>query len=141
LGFDPMRPNLEPGDKELAAKLMDPATGSEMILRDVIMGNIRPMYDDLTAAVADADLLITGEVILAARSVVEKTGIPWISTSLAPISFFSAHDPPVPPTAQWFRHLRGLGYGFHHTFFKFMRWTIRDWYEPYKQFRTSIGLD
>lgn len=141
IGFQPMRPNLEPGDKELAAKLMHPATGTEAILREILLGNIREMYEDLSAAVADADLFITGEVVLAARSVAETSGVPWISTSLAPISFFSSHDPPVPPTALWFRKLRPLGSGFHRAFFSLMRFTIRDWYDPYRQFRKDLGLD
>lgn len=140
LGFHPMRPDLEPGDRELAADLMGP-NGTERIIRDVILGTIREMYEDLVKAVDGADLFVTGEVVFAARSVAEKTGVPWISTSLAPISFFSAHDPSVPPTATWFRHLRPLGYGFHKAMFGLMRFTIRDWYEPYRQFRTELGLD
>ena len=58
-----------------------------------MMANLRPMYDDLMAAIEGADVLISGEIVYAAPSVVEKTGINWITTSLAPISMFSAYDP------------------------------------------------
>ncbi|MBC7900245.1 MAG: glycosyltransferase [Saprospiraceae bacterium] len=141
LGFSPMAPHLDPEDKDLGRELMDAKTGSEKIIREIIMGNLRPMYDDLLAAVEVADLLITGEIVYAAKSVVEKTGILWVSTSLAPLSFFSVHDPPVPPAAPWFQHLHFLGSLFHQPFFSVMRRIIRDWYEPYKEFRRELGLD
>ncbi len=74
---------------------MDAKTGTEKILREIIMPNLRPMYADMMRAVEDADLLVTGEIVYPAKSVVEKSGVKWISTSLAPISFLSADDPPI----------------------------------------------
>ena len=139
LKFAPMRPHLDPEDRDLVREMMDTYRGSERILRDIILGNIRPMYDDLTAAVYGADLMITGEAVYAAASVAEKSGIKWVSTSLAPVSFFSAYDPPVPPAAPWFEKLY-LGPGFNHFVFKSIRWMMRSWYEPYKQFRRELGL-
>jgi rhamnosyltransferase subunit B len=141
LGFARMAPHLDPDDKEAVRDLMDAATGTENILRGVIMPSLWEMYRDLTVAVENADALLTGEIVYAAPSVVEKTGIKWISTSLAPISLFSAYDPPVPPPAPWFEHLRFLGPSFHQAFFRFMRWNVRGWYEQYKEFRNDIGLD
>jgi UDP:flavonoid glycosyltransferase YjiC (YdhE family) len=85
--------------------------------------------------------MITGEVVYAAKSVFEKTGIKWVTTTLAPVSFMSAHDPPVPAQAPQFENLRFLGPTFHKYFFKFLRWTIRDWYAPYREFRQGLGLD
>ena len=75
LGFEfrPMRPNLDPNNKELARRLMDAKKGSELLLKELILPNLRPMYEDLTAAVHDADLMISTEVVFAAQSVAEKT--------------------------------------------------------------------
>ena len=142
LGFEfrPMRPHLDPNDKELARELMDAKSGSELLLKKLILPNLRPMYEDLTAAVRDADLLISTEVVFAAASVAEKTGVKWITTTLAPGTFLSAHDPFVPPTAQWFRHLRFLGSGFHGAMLKFVRRMIDSWFEDYRRFRREIGL-
>jgi rhamnosyltransferase subunit B len=142
LGFNfaPMSPHLDPEDRDLVREMMDVRKGSERILRDIIIGNIRPMYDDLTAAVAGADLMITGEAVYAAVSVAEKTGIKWVSTSLAPVSFFSAYDPPVPPHAPWFEKLY-LGPGFNSFVFTAVRWAMGGWLKPYRQFRRDIGLD
>jgi rhamnosyltransferase subunit B len=142
LGFEfrPMRPHLDPDDKELARKLMDAKSGSEMLLRQVVLPNLRPMYDDLTEAVAGADLFISTDVVFAAPSVAEKTGIKWITTTLAPGTFLSAYDPFVPPTALWLRHLRFLGKGFHGGMFRLVRKWIDSWFESYREFRREIGL-
>jgi rhamnosyltransferase subunit B len=43
----------------------------------------------------DADFIIAGEIVYAARLVAETLGIRWASTALQPFSFFSAYDPPV----------------------------------------------
>jgi rhamnosyltransferase subunit B len=140
LAFRPMAPHLEP-DEDLARELMDAHTGTERILRDLIMPNLRPMYEDLVEAIEGADLLVTGEVVYAAKSAVEKTGVRWVSTTLAPISLFSTFDPPVPPQAPWFENLRFLGSTFHDAVFRFMRWTVSGWFDPYKEFRRELGLD
>src|SRR5438552_11314505 len=84
LKFAPMAPHLDPDDKDLARDLMDARKGSEKILREIVIPNLRPMYDDLTRAVDGADLLISGEIVFAVKSVVEKTGVKWVSTSLQP---------------------------------------------------------
>ncbi|HVE58551.1 MAG TPA: glycosyltransferase [Pyrinomonadaceae bacterium] len=142
LGFEfrPMRPHLVPDDKELAKKLMDAGKGSELLLRELILPNLQPMYEDLMEAVRDADLLISTEVVFAAQSVVEKTGIRWITTTLAPGTFLSAHDPFVPPTALWLKNFRFLGSTFHGAMFGLVRKMINSWFEPYREFRRGIGL-
>ena len=86
LGFEyaSMAPHVSPEDIANLPEMMDAGKGTEMVLREIIIGNVRPMYDDLVGAVVDAELLITGEVVYAAKSVVEKTGIKWVSTTLVP---------------------------------------------------------
>ncbi len=142
LGFEfrPMRPHLDPDDKNLARELMDAKRGSELLLRKLILPNLRPMYEDLLEAVRDADLLISTEVVFAAPSVAEKTGVKWVTTTLAPGTLLSAHDPFVPPTALWLRHFRFLGSGFHGAMFALVRRIIDSWFEPYREFRREIGL-
>jgi UDP:flavonoid glycosyltransferase YjiC (YdhE family) len=142
LGFEfcPMRPDINPDDREFAREVMDARTGTEKLIREVLMPNLQDMYDDLDKAIKGADLLVTGEVVYVAPSLVEKTGIKWITTSLAPISLFSMHDPAVYPTAQWLENLRFLGSGFHKVVFSFARGTIKHWYEPYREFRRRLGL-
>src|SRR5687767_5707379 len=63
LGFEfkPMAPHLDPDDISKTPELMDAKTGTQKILRGIIMPNLRPMFDDLLKAVDGADILITGE--------------------------------------------------------------------------------
>ncbi len=142
LGFEfyPLRPEVDPEDREFAREMMDAKSGTERIIKDLMMANLRPMYEDLITACEGADALISGEIVFAAPSVVEKTGIKWITNSLAPISFFSAHDPSVFPNAEWLQNLRFLGAGFHRFLFYAIRGMIKNWYLPYKKFRRELGL-
>lgn len=145
LGFEfrPMRPhyNLEGEEnRELARRLMDAKTGSELLLKEMILPALRPMYEDLLEIAADADLLISTEVVFVARSVAEKTGVKWVTTTLAPGTFLSAYDPFVPPTAVWLRHFRFLGKPFHGAMYGLVRRMIDSWFAPYREFRREIGL-
>ena len=139
--FFPLRPAVDPENRHLARELMDAKSGSEMLLKKIILPNLRPMYDDLTAAVSGADAFISTEVVFPALSVAEKTRVKWITTTLAPGSFLSAFDPFVPPTAQWLKHLQFLGSGFHAGMYKIVRRMIDSWFEPYRQFRRELGLN
>jgi len=139
--FHPLRPDVNPEDRELARKLMDAKKGSELLLKEIILPNLRPMYEDLTKAVQGADAFISSEVVFAAPSVAEKTGVKWITTTLAPGTFLSAYDPFVPPTAEWLKHFRFLGKTFHGAMFGLVRKWIDSWFESYREFRREIGLD
>jgi UDP:flavonoid glycosyltransferase YjiC (YdhE family) len=144
LGFEfySMRPDVSPeADRELARRIMDAKTGTELLLKEILLPNVRPMYDDLTRAVEGADIFVTGEVVFAAKSVYEKTGIKWVTTSLAPASFLSAHDPFVPPTAQWLKHFRFLGSRFYGVLYGFIRRLVKTWLGDYRKFRRELGLD
>lgn len=143
LGFEffPMRPAVDPEhDRSLAREIMDAKTGTEKLLRDILLPNVRLMYDDVMTAVSGANTFITGEVVFPAASVAQKTGIRWITTSLAPASFLSPHDPFVPPTAQWLKNFRFLGATFHAAMYSLVHRLVNSWLGPYREFRREIGL-
>ncbi len=143
LGFEisPLRPNLDPEDKELARRLMDTKTGPELIFKELMVPNLRPMYEDILQAVENADVIISGEIVLPIKSVVEKTKIKWVSTSLAPISFLSTEDPSVYPSAEFLETLRFMPPFFHRFVLNYAKKTALNWFEPYKEFRRELGLD
>jgi UDP:flavonoid glycosyltransferase YjiC (YdhE family) len=99
LGFAAVRPDV-PGPKEqnaeLVEKIMNPRTGPKFLLEELIFPVVREGYQDLLVATRGADLLVTHPAAPAGPLVGYKTGMPWISTVLAPMSFFSHYDPPVP---------------------------------------------
>ncbi|HMO81808.1 MAG TPA: glycosyltransferase [Pyrinomonadaceae bacterium] len=140
LGFAPMAPHLDPEDTELGRELMDRKTGSERIIKDIIVPSLPEMFADMLSATEGADLLVSGEITYAASSVIEKTGIKWVSTTLSPISFFSAYDPSVPPQAPWFENLRMMPAAFHRLVLALARRRTENWLTGYRDFRRSLGL-
>src|ERR1044071_959775 len=100
---------------------MHPSKGPEKVIRELVFPYLDEMYKDLVAACDGADLMVTGELIYVAKSVAEKTGIKWVSTSLAPLSMFSSDDPNVYPQAEWLEILRPLPSAFHRMLFTIMR--------------------
>jgi rhamnosyltransferase subunit B len=139
LDFHPLRPDLQP-DPELVRRAMDPHKGPEVILRQLVMPALRDTYEDLAAAVRGADLLLSHPLAFVARPAAETQGVRWASAVLAPLSFFSAHDPPVLATAPWLGALRVLGPRVYRLLFGLLRRGIRHWADPYHRLRAELGL-
>jgi rhamnosyltransferase subunit B len=141
IDFVPIRPNIPPPqeqDQEFMEKVMEPKSGPKFLLNELILLDVRGSYQDLIALVAGADLLVTHPITVAGPLVARQTGIPWISTVLAPMSFLSAYDPPVPPFWQWMTHLNALGPKFMSAFYRFLKKQYRA--EPVERLRRELGL-
>jgi len=119
---------------------MDPKKGSEVIVRELLMTKLRPTYEELRHAVAGADLLVTHPITFAGPVVAEHARLPWLSTVLAPLSFFSAGDPAVLPTTPRLNDLPLVGPWLAHTILRLARPTLRRWVEPVAQLRAELGL-
>jgi UDP:flavonoid glycosyltransferase YjiC (YdhE family) len=138
--FHAIRPNLQDKDPEFLAQLMDPKIGTELVLRDLILGNVRDMYDDLMAIAKDVDFLVAHEIIYAAPLVTEVLKLRWASCVLAPASFFSAYDPMVSSVYPFLAKLRRFGPIVNRWIVKFAKSATRPWGEPVYQFRKELGL-
>jgi UDP:flavonoid glycosyltransferase YjiC (YdhE family) len=125
---------------ELYARVMDPVKGNEVIVSELLMPKLRETFEQLRAAVAGADLLVTHPITYAGRIVAEQAGLPWLSTVLAPLSFFSARDPAVLPTAPRLNDVPLVGPWLAHTILKLARPTLRRWVEPVATLRAELGL-
>ena len=121
-------------------RVMDMRTGPETVVRELIMPALRQSYADTRAAAEGADLLVGHPLTFTTRLVAEKTGVPWVSSVLAPLSFFSAYDPPVilPMPVLW--RLRFLGPLLFGPLFRLGRWKVRGWSQPWHAFRAELGL-
>jgi rhamnosyltransferase subunit B len=142
-GFDfvPVRPHLPPPgeqDPAMMEKVMNPKSGSSYIINEMLMPFVRDSYEDTLRAVEGADLLLTHPISFAAPLVAQKTGLPWVSSVLAPVSFMSAYDPPVPPFWPWMRHVQLLGPRFVAAFFKLAKKYYKN--KGYETFRQELGL-
>jgi rhamnosyltransferase subunit B len=142
--FHPVRPDLDPKNTLLAEMVYDVRKGTERGLREFLFPALRETYDDLTAAAttpARADLLLLGELNYAGPIVAEVIGIPWASYLLAPLSFFSAYDPPVlpmyPRLARADKAVPGMG----HAIRRLARLVSRNWPQPIYDLRRELGLE
>ena len=113
--FAPVGLDIDPADREVMARVMHPVKGTEAVVRDLVMPALRQTYDELRQAAVGADLLVSHPLTLAAPLVAETQGLPWVSTVLAPLGFFSVTDLPVLPPMPGLVHLRGLGPWFGRT--------------------------
>ena len=68
------------------------------------------------------------------------TGIPWASYVLAPLSFFSAFDPPVLPPYPRLARADKLVPGFGRVIKRVARFVSRKWPEPIYELRRELGL-
>ncbi len=140
LEFCRIRPDVAAHDPKLMSDLMDMKRGPEVLLRQLILPALPDTYEDLLKAAAGADLLIAGEIVLAAPLVAEKLGLPWVSALLSPFSFYSAYDPPVSPYAPSLAFLSGLGWRFNKILIALGRRMFRHWWEPVHELRRQKDL-
>jgi len=142
LQFAPVRPDVAPPKDqglELVEKIMEPKTGPRFLTEELIFPAVRESYADLLKAVDGADLLVTHPAAPAGPLLARKTGMPWISTVLAPFSFYSSYDPPVPPFWQWTRKLSMLGPGVMGFLLGVMKSTYKA--KAVTEFRDELGLE
>ena len=143
LEFHAVRPDIDPSNSVLVEMVYDVKHGTEHGLRDFLFPSLRQTYDDLLHAATQpvrADLMLLGELNYAGPLVAEVTGIPWASYVLAPLSFFSAFDPPVlPPYPKLARADKAVP-GFGRVIKRVARFASRKWPEPIYDLRRELGL-
>ena len=105
-----------------------------------VCANLRETYADLSNSAKDADLIIAGEGVLAARLVAEKLGIPWAFAVLQPASFLSVYDPSVLPVFPVLAKLRGLGSIASRGIRTLSKIMSKSWAEPVHQLRRELEL-
>ncbi len=143
LEFHAVRPDIDPTNSLLIEMIYDIKKGTETGLRKFLFPVLRQTFDDLLDAATKperADLLLLGELNYAGPLVAEVTGIPWASYVLAPLSFFSAFDPPVlPPYPRLARADKAVP-GFGRVIRRLARFVSRKWPEPIYELRRELGL-
>jgi rhamnosyltransferase subunit B len=143
LGFEfhRMRPdNTALNDPQEMARMMDLQTGTEYVVRNWVCASLRETYTDLMSAAKNADLIINGEGVLAARLVAEKLGIPWVLTMLSPLGFLSATDPSITPGLPAIFQLPGLNFIAQRGIRQLGKVLTKSWANPVHQLRQEMGL-
>ena len=121
-------------------RVMDPVKGSEVIVTELLMPKLRESYEQLRTAIKGADLLVNHPITYAGPLAAEHARTPWISTVLAPLSFFSAGDPPVLPTAPRLTDVPLVGPWLGYKILQLARPTLRRWVQPVEKLRAELGL-
>jgi UDP:flavonoid glycosyltransferase YjiC (YdhE family) len=142
--FCPVRPDLPSFDQpevlgKLVVGLMDAREGSERVM-DLLLQHLREIFEDLSKAVDGADLLLTHPLPLVGPIVAQTQGLPWVSSVLAPISFFSVYDPPVPPQFPALYHLMKLSPAIARGVMRLAQTRLDRLMEPVFRLRAELGL-
>ncbi len=138
--FEPIGPPISPESPELLHRLMRTVRGPEYLFRKLFLPHLPQLYADLERITTNADLLIAGEVVFTAPMLAEKTGIPWVSALLSPISFLSAYDVSILPPFTRLPDPHSLPPAFHKAFLKLLTLVMNRWAKPLQDFRRQIGL-
>lgn len=136
-------PGLEElGDyRTLVMRMFDVWQGSEYLFRTMIMPYLRPTYHQLLQAADGADLLVSHPLAVTLPLVADRRKMPWVSTVLSPMSFFSIYDPPLLAAAPFLPRLRTVfGLTPLRLFFTLVKLGIRSWEKPLQEFRAELGL-
>jgi UDP:flavonoid glycosyltransferase YjiC (YdhE family) len=133
-------PEGDPGDTTLVPRIMDARKGPEFLLRDLLAPSVDRSYEQLRAAAHGADLLVTHPVTFAGPVLAEVTGMPWVSTALAPASFMSEHDPFVMPPAPWLKQVERISRWPTVMLMRMVHRMTRPWMAPVDALRARLGL-
>jgi rhamnosyltransferase subunit B len=135
-----MGPHLELEISRVMDRVMDLKKGPEYLVRQILYPSVPAAYAEVMDAARGADLIVTHPITFAAQIVAEKTGLPWVSTVTAPLSFFSRFDPSVIATYPYLIKLRTFGPSLYDTVLKLGRLQTQFWRTPLARFRASVGL-
>ncbi|MBI5168013.1 MAG: glycosyltransferase family 1 protein [Candidatus Eisenbacteria bacterium] len=142
VGFAPVRPDMsEYGDPaEVMRKAMDLRHGSRWILEHVVLAKLTESRDDLMAACAGADLVVSHVLTLTAPLVAEKLGVPRVHSVLQPMTMYSCTDPPLMPGMPLHDQALRWGPGVWRALYAVLRAAGTPWFAPFERMRREMGL-
>ena len=140
ISFHAVRPDIDPADAETIRRVMDPAHGTEVIVRELLVPHVRAAFEDLSLAARGADLLVSHPVTFAAPLVGRASRLKWLSVALAPASFFSWYDFPLLPPHPAVTRVARLSAWTAWAFMKLAQRITAPWTRPIRAFRAELGL-
>ena len=136
----PVRPDIDPSQREVVRRVMDPFRGAEYLIREWLMPNVEDSYADLDALVADDDILVSHPLTYAAPVLGEHRKLAWASSVLAPLGFFSQEDPPLMAVHPVVAAVHSFLPRVYRRLIPLARVATRGWSGPVKSLRQRLGL-
>jgi UDP:flavonoid glycosyltransferase YjiC (YdhE family) len=140
VAFHPVPPDVNPNDTSLIRRVMDPLRGPEVVVREITAPAVREAFAAIDQAARGADLLLSHPVTFAAPLVGDARQLPWLSTVLAPTSFFSMYDSPILPPALGLARLSHRSRWIARGFLGLARRATTNWTAPVVALRRELGL-
>ena len=128
------------GDPPALRRSYDLYTGTEYVIRAVVLPRLEEAWRALLPVCAKASLIVGHPLAYAAPLVAEHLGIPWLSVALQPAAMLSAFDPPYFPRARWLYALRHLGHQPFAALFALGKRRAVAWGRPVLDLRRKLGL-
>jgi len=140
--FRPLAPDVGAlrDDPEALRRAFDEKTGTEYVVREIVLPVLEESYCNLLAASSSADLIVGHPIVYSVPLAAEQLGIPWLSVSLQPSGFLSAYDPPYFPRAAWLYRMRHLGRWPFALLFAAAKRLATSWAQPVVELRRRVGL-
>ena len=131
--FRPLRPHLA-FDPESFNRVFSEFDGGRYLLRELMFPAIRDSYEDLKNALPSHDVVVSHVLTFAAPLLARQSGVPWVSSILAPLSFFSRTDPPLVSLP-----IKRLPPKILNLINRAAQRSTKDWSGPYHQLREELG--
>ena len=109
IAYHRIRPEFPLDDPAFFANILHRASGPEALVRKHMLPGIGDMLDDLLPLLETADFLVNSTLVYAGPLAARKLELPWAAVVLAPMSFFSVHDPPIFPNLLASEQIHKLG--------------------------------
>ncbi len=140
LEFAGVGPTVDVTDLSLFERIMDPDRGSEVIIRELLLPKLRETYEQLQRTATGADFIVSHPICYATPVFAERERLPWVSTTLAPMLFFSRFDPAVVPMMPRLNSIPLVGTWLAGKAPALIRGVTRKWMEPVAALRAALGM-
>ena len=142
LGFEfhAMGPMIDPSDHATVHRVLDPVRGADVLVKELLLPSLEADYAALERPAQRADLMVTHPITFAAPIVAQARRLPWVSSVLAPLSFFSATDVPVLAPAPYLARLDRFGSWYGRIVSRLVRASTVRWMKPVFDLRRRLGL-
>lgn len=142
LEFAPLSPAIaELGERpEIARRFFAAWAGPRRLIDAMVTTPLRRAHAELSAALEGVVLAVSHPLTPALPLLAERRALPWLSSVLAPYSFFSRTDPSVIPKLEWLQRYPRVAQRLQGPLHGLIRAQVRRWERPLHALRAQLGL-